>query len=161
MLYARRSPRLAFALAALGGCTDDDGSETGASTATDDVGAGTTDDGGTTGAGEASTGAPTSADGADAGTPCEPEPVPELCRDYADQWVECIYNGAIPADGIQDGCSCTLQLALGMYGSDCVSALEDYYACIAMADCMSIALGEACSSEGDAIGEICPPLRPD
>ena len=104
--------------------------------------------------------APTSADGSDMGIPCEPDPVPEVCRDYGDRWVECIYDGAIPADGIQDGCSCFLQLALDMYGDDCVSALEDYYACIAQAECTSIAIDEACSAEADVIQEICPSLNP-
>ena len=161
MTLLRRSARLVLALAALGGCANDEGdSETSASSSAGNENAGVTDEAGTTTTNEASTGADASGDGSDMGIPCEPALVPGLCRDYGDRWVECIYDGAIPADGFQEGCACSLELAIDMSNGECVAALLDYYACIIPAECESIATGEACSAKVDVIAGICPSLSP-
>lgn len=146
-LPPRAVPLLAVAL---GGCAEQhDDSDSAADSAADDdsTGAAQDDDG-------------SAADGEDVGMECTPDPVPDLCRQQADRWIECVYDGMAPSDGIADGCSCMLQLAQMEYGAECVGALEDYYACLAAADCMDVVLDQECLTEVSTITEICPSLSP-
>lgn len=89
-----------------------------------------------------------------------PDPIPAVCDDAATRWIECVYGGQGPTEGYAEMCSCFLQLGQDMYGAECSGALEDYYACLAAAECLAIATGEACIPEQDAISAVCPTFSP-
>jgi hypothetical protein len=91
---------------------------------------------------------------------CTPEPIPPICETAAERWIECIYDGNGPTEVFASDCSCRLQLGAEMYGRDCVSVLEDFYACLAQSDCMAIVLDEYCDRAISAIGDVCPGLSP-
>jgi hypothetical protein len=103
-------------------------------------------------------------DGTDSGTggppACQPEPAPDICQAAHDHWVVCIYGKPLTDESYLYDCSCRLQFAASEFGPACVAVLEDWYACVAQAECMEIVIDEHCDAQYSAIQAECTELSP-
>jgi hypothetical protein len=149
-------------------CKSDDADTGGdASTVATDSTAPPGTDGGATGAPSTSS-SPTSTDGGPPGTDsgtgdppaCQPEPAPDICQAAHDHWVVCIYGKPLTDESYLYDCSCRLQFAASEFGPACVAVLEDWYACVAQAECMEIVVDQHCDAQYSAIQAECTELSP-
>jgi len=81
-------------------------------------------------------------------------PVDSVCSDFADQIVECFPKYAGGEDYLSGYCNDTLQY-YGAYSPECGTAAEEYFACLAMADCGDLAAETACPDEAAALAAAC------
>lgn len=104
---------------------------------------------------------PPQTDSANDGPPqCVPEPAPDICQAAHDHWVVCVYGEPGTDQSYLNDCSCRLQFAASEFGPACVAVLEDWYACVAQAECMDILLDEHCGAQYGAVDAECPELSP-
>lgn len=155
-----RLPHLVFLFSAASvaaGCslniTGEDDTDTGASS-------GMGGNGGTTGAtSNVETGAAASSGGSELTSGSADSAADEtagsadVCASYAANYVECFPRAGYDAPTLESECRFSLGGYTAVYGEACASALEDYFACLAMIDCEAwVAAQEA--EEGACPGEV-------
>jgi hypothetical protein len=92
---------------------------------------------------------PTAADTSTGAVECGAE-VPDFCEPYVAHALECYGRGYFSVEY----CACNVAYA-EMYGDECVTAYEEYYACIIAADCEQLTAGKACGPETTALDTLC------
>ncbi len=76
--------------------------------------------------------------------------LPPVCYQFVDHYLEC--NPMVNPQELAEYCAYDLTYG-SMYSAQCGSALEEFYACMGMADCGEIAMGDPCG--GQALGDVC------
>lgn len=71
--------------------------------------------------------------------------LPPVCQQFVSNYVDCIPEAAPYADQIGYYCADDLMYA-AMAGGACGSALEEFYACMSMADCAELTGGDPCGA---------------
>lgn len=88
------------------------------------------------------------------GNPCEGIAVPQICTTYAAHYVKCFPKYADDQAGIAEYCAC-LSYYAPMDGPNCVSAVEDFFACLTALACENMDK-QACAAESAALVKACP-----
>ncbi len=76
--------------------------------------------------------------------------VPQVCTDVGAHYEKCMFKDA--AESVDE---CAYYLVEKGYTGDCLTANEDYYACLAVAACEDFAKGNPCQAEIEAATEVC------
>lgn len=144
----------------MAGCpSDDDDGTTLAGTTTTSAGTSsdtTTSSTGTdTGSSTSSTGFPPSDSSSTTSAPdlCMGAPMPLLCEDYGDHFVDCFPDDAAMRDAWVHDCVCGAFYA-AIYTEACGAAAEDYYTCVIAAPCEEL-MNDPCPTEAQAFVDSC------
>jgi hypothetical protein len=79
-------------------------------------------------------------------------PMPPLCEDYGDHFVECFPDKEAMRDAYVHDCVCGTFYA-AIYTQPCGMAAEDYYTCVVAAPCEE--LSDPCPTEAQAFVDMC------